>query len=155
MRFLLILSILGVLAIFGTLPRENILITDFEGKDYGDWQATGNAFGPGPAQGTLPNQMPVSGFLGHGLVNSYFQGDTATGTLTSPEITLNRKYLNFLIGGGHHPNETCINLLVDGKVVRTETGRDSERLDWASWELGKLEGSKRDCNTVEDQRSVV
>ncbi|MCJ7631888.1 hypothetical protein MUP77_05760, partial [Candidatus Bathyarchaeota archaeon] len=42
--------------------REDILIADFEGETYGEWKVTGEAFGPGPAQGTLPNQMQVSGF---------------------------------------------------------------------------------------------
>ena len=55
--------------------RPDIVIADFEAADYGDWRVEGEAFGRGPAQGTLPNQMPVSGFLGHGLVNSYVGGD--------------------------------------------------------------------------------
>lgn len=59
---------------------------DFEGPNYANWTTTGTAFGPGPAQGTLPNQMPVSGYVGHGLVNSFYGGDASTGTLTSPYI---------------------------------------------------------------------
>jgi hypothetical protein len=90
--------------------RPDILIADFEGKDYGDWKSTGEAFGPGPAHGTLPNQMPVTGYLGKGLVNSYFGGDKSTGTLTSPSLKIERRFLNFLVGGGRHPGETCINL---------------------------------------------
>src|SRR5262245_41076341 len=73
------------------------LLADFEQSDYGAWKVTGDAFGAGPAQGTLPNQMPVSGFLGHGLVNSYLHGDASTGTLTSPEFTIRHRYVNFLI----------------------------------------------------------
>ena len=46
----------------GILASEDFLLADFEGKDYGDWEVTGQAFGSGPARGTLPNQMPVSGF---------------------------------------------------------------------------------------------
>src|SRR5262245_49511037 len=110
--------------LFCALARAqgDLRIADFEGKSYGDWAATGTAFGTGPAQGTLPNQMPVTGYLGHGLVNSFTGGDAATGTLTSPEFTIQRPYINFLIGGGMHPDETCINLLMDGKIVRTATG---------------------------------
>ena len=48
-------------------PAEDLLIADFEGDDYGGWLRTGEAFGPGPARGTLPGQMTVSGFLGNGL----------------------------------------------------------------------------------------
>src|SRR6266550_2656073 len=95
---------------------DDIVIADFEGTTYGDWKVEGTAFGSGPAHGTLPGQMVVSGFLGHSLVNSFNGGDKSTGTLTSPEITLNRKYITFLIGGGGYAGKTCMNLLVDRKV---------------------------------------
>jgi len=144
MRWLL-LCLLVALAAGVVRAQDDILIADFEGRDYGDWKATGTAFGPGPAQGALPNQMPVTGYLGHGLVNSFYGGDAATGTLTSPEFKIERRYINFLIGGGMHPGETCINLLVDGKTVRTATGPNdrpggTERLDWHSWEVSDLQG---------------
>jgi sucrose-6-phosphate hydrolase SacC (GH32 family) len=117
------------------------VIADFEGKDYGDWKVTGDAFGPGPAQGTLPNQNPVDGYLGHGLVNSYYNGDASTGTLTSPEFEITQPFLNFLIGGGSQ-KETCMNLLVDGKVVRTASGEDAERLAWRSWDVRQFKNQK-------------
>lgn len=125
--------------------RPDILIADFEEKDYGSWTITGEAFGPGPAQGTLPGQMQVSGYLGHGLVNSFYHGDAAIGTLTSPPFTLSRKYVNFLIGGGMHPIETCMNLVIEGKIVRTATGPNdkpggTERLDWQAWDVSELDG---------------
>src|SRR5580658_2557539 len=111
MKFVL-LCLLCVLSGTVAHAQNDILIADFEGKDYGDWKTTGTAFGPGPAQGPLPGQMAVTGYLGHGLVNSFYGGDAATGTLTSPQFKIERKYLNFLIGGGMHPGETCINLLL-------------------------------------------
>ncbi len=122
-----------------------MVIADFEGGEYGAWRTTGTAFGPGPARGTLPGQMPVSGYRGQGLVNSYFGGDGAIGTLTSPPFVLNRKRLNFLIGGGRHDGQTCINLLVGGKIVRTATGPNaapggSERLVAMTWNLADLQG---------------
>src|SRR6266542_1394485 len=71
--------------------RTDILVADFEGDTYGEgWKTTGTAFGKGPAKGALPGQMPVSGYLGKGLVNSYLGGDAATGTLTSPEFKVER-----------------------------------------------------------------
>ena len=102
---------------------DDILIADFEGTDYGAWKTTGEAFGPGPARGTLPGQMQVDGFKGKGLVNSFYKGDGTTGTLTSPEFKIERKFISFLIGGGKDPEKTCMNLLVDGKVVRTPPAR--------------------------------
>ena len=126
-------------------PSEDndLLIADFEGDTYGDWKVTGEAFGPGPAKGALPNQMGVSGFLGRGLVNTFFQGDKTTGTLTSPPLQLQRKYIHFLVGGGKYPGNTCIELLIDKKPVRTATGPNdrsggSEQLAWKTWDVTDL-----------------
>jgi levanbiose-producing levanase len=76
---------------------------DFEGGTYGSWSSTGTAFGSAPASGTLPDQQPVSGYIGTGLVNSYLSGDSTTGTLTSPSFLVSEPYVNFLVGGGRHP----------------------------------------------------
>lgn len=130
-------------------PREEIVLADFEGRDYGAWQTTGEAFGVGPAQGTLPNQMAVSGYLGRGLADSYLRGDGTTGTLTSPEFVIERDYLAFLIGGGYAPGVTCVNLLVDGKAVRSATGRNSERLEWAAWDVRDLAGRRARVEIVD------
>ncbi len=124
---------------------EDILVADFEGEDYGDWKVTGEAFGPGPAHGTLPNQMAVSGFEGNGLVNSFFQGDATTGTLTSPPLKIEHDFLSFLIGGGGYEGKTCINLLSDAEVVRTATGPNispggSEELIPHFWDVKDLAG---------------
>jgi sucrose-6-phosphate hydrolase SacC (GH32 family) len=153
----LLLALCGAGALAGPAPRPDILIADFEGKDYGDWKVTGEAFGPGPARGTLPNQMPVTGYRGRGLVNSYYKGDDSVGTLTSPELTIRRRRINFLIGGGHHPGEACINLLVGGKVVRTATGksrtpRDTEHLSWHSWDVTDLQGRKARIEIVDRKK---
>jgi sucrose-6-phosphate hydrolase SacC (GH32 family) len=113
---------------------EGVVIADFEGKDYGNWTIAGDAFGSAPAQGRLPGQNPVEGYLGHGLVNSYYRGDSSTGALTSPSFEITRPFVNFLIGGGSQ-KETCMNLLVDGNIVRTASGKDDERLKWCSWDV--------------------
>jgi fructan beta-fructosidase len=124
---------------------DDLLIADFEGETYGEWKGEGEAFGSGPAAGTLPGQMHVSGFQGERLVNSFAGGDGSMGTLTSPAVTIQRPYLNFLIGGGKYPGETCINLLLEGKTVRTATGTNddsggSEQLDWHTWDVSDLQG---------------
>ena len=126
-------------------PDGRPLAFDFDGEDYEDWQVEGTAFGTGPARGTLPGQMEVTGFLGAGLVNSFVGGDGSTGTLTSPAFVIERRYIQFLIGGGNHPNQTCLNLIVDGRVVRTATGPNdqpggTERLEWAQWDVSDLVG---------------
>jgi fructan beta-fructosidase len=133
-------------------------LADFEGSTYsspiGDWTTTGDAFGNGPAQGTLPGQQQVSGYLGNGLVNSFLNGDASTGTLTSPTFTIDKKYLDFLIGGGYHPASsaapTAVELVVDGKVVRSTTGSNGEALNWTSWDLSDLRGKQAQIKVVDD-----
>lgn len=135
----------------------DLVIADFEGKDYGEWTTTGEAFGPGPAQGTLPGQMSVTGFHGHGLVNSFFHGDDSVGTLTSAPFKIERPYIRFLIGGGKNPDKTCINLLLDGQVVRTATGPNdkaggSEELVVDSWNVGDLVGKEAVIQIVDQAK---
>ena len=135
---------------------EPIVVADFEGSDYGNWKTTGTAFGTGPARGKLEGQMPVDGYQGQGLVNSFRGGDNATGTLTSPGFKIERKFITFLIGGGGWADETCVNLVLDGKVVRTATGPNttsggSERLEPAAWDVGEFAGREA-VLVIADQR---
>ena len=138
-------------------PRPTVALADFEGPDYGDWKATGEAFGKKPAGGTLANQNPVSGFLGKGLVNTFLGGDGPHGTLTSPAFEISRKFINFLIGGGSQQRQTCINLLIDGKrrqpspggVVRTAVGKDNEKLESYFWDVSELEGKSAQIQIVD------
>lgn len=84
-------------------PPAGTVIQDFEEADFGSWTSTG-AFGPGPADGEINGQQTVTGFAGEQLANSFHDGDATVGTLPSPEFTVNRAYLNFLVGGGNHPH---------------------------------------------------
>jgi len=169
--FLLVVAMIGVMlsgcafdggdALGGAAagaPRKDILIADFEGDTYGEgWKVEGEAFGPGPARGTLPGQMKVSGFQGKGLVNSFFKQDVSTGTLTSPRFKIKRKYIKFVIGGGGFAGTTCMDLLVGGKAVRTATGSNtagggSEALAWKVWDVAEFAGRKAAVRIV-DKRS--
>ncbi len=136
-------------------PDGRPLAFDFDGDSYGEgWTVEGTAFGTGPARGTLPGQMDVTGFLGDGLVNSYLGADAGIGQLTSPPFVIERRYIQFLIGGGKYPGEACINLLVDGAVVRTATGPNdkpggSERLDWEQWSVAEFAGKTATLQIVD------
>lgn len=135
-------------------PPQGTVLADFEGGTYGTWTATGDAFGTAPAIGTLPGQGKVSGFLGAGLVNTFLNGDSTTGTLTSGEFTIDKKHINFLIGGGNHPSgsgtPTAVELLVNGQVVRHATGKDTEALNWTSWDVGEFAGQKAQMRIVDN-----
>jgi uncharacterized protein (DUF608 family) len=131
-------------------PRPDIVFEDFE-HGYENWKVTGEAFGTEPAHGTLPNQNPVSGFLGKGLVNSYVGGDDTTGRLVSKPFTIERWFIRFLVGGGRHAN-TQIRLLVDGKVVRATSGKDNEQLLPAEWEVGQWQGQTAHIEIVDERK---
>jgi len=129
--------------------RPAIVFADFDGADYGAWTAEGEAFGKGPAVGTLASQQEVTGFIGKGLVNTYLGGsDKLQGKLTSPAFTVERLFVNFLIGGGGG-DKTRMNLLVDGKVVRAAKGKDNEKLEWQGWNVKEFEGKKAQIEIVD------
>lgn len=46
--------------------------------------------------------------------------------------------------------ETGVNLLVDGRVVRSTAGPNSETLDWASWDLSDLQGERARIQIVDN-----
>jgi hypothetical protein len=138
------LSLLG-LSCGAAWAVDDVVIADFEGENFGAWKVTGEAFGKGPAQGPVGQQMPVDGFEGKGYCSSFHGGDAAAGKLVSPPFKIGRKHLKFLIGGGGFAGKTCMNLLYQGRVVRTATGANtqpggSERLYRQSWDVGDLAG---------------
>ncbi len=132
--------------------RDDILIADFEGDDWGGWTVEGTAFGPGPTRGALPGQVEVTGYLGGGYASSFHGGDPALGRLISPPFTVQRRYLSFLIGGGRRtyygnndPGYVALNLVHDGHVVRTAPRSQwepdgSDHLAWDWFDLADLEG---------------
>ena len=153
----------ALLLLFAALtnPRlraaDDIVVADFEGETYGLWKVTGEAFGPGPARGTLPGQMQVDGFKGKGLVNSFCKGDDSTGSLTSPEFKIERPFIAFLIGGGKNEAKLRMDLLVDGKSVRTATGPNdkpggTEALAPESWEVKEFTGRTAVIQIIDDAK---
>ncbi|MET0908396.1 MAG: GH32 C-terminal domain-containing protein, partial [Ilumatobacteraceae bacterium] len=48
--------------------------------------------------------------------------------------------------------ETSVSLVVDGEVVRTATGRNSETLDWVSWDVAEYAGRQASVRIVDNNR---
>ena len=126
--------------------KEGKALATFDDGGYGAWTpgGKGTAFGKAPATGNLP------GHLGAGYVDSFGAGDWDTGSLTSPEFTIDANRLNLLVTGGRHPYEpsaakksnASVNVVVDGKVVASATGTDSGTMAWQSLNLRKWRGKK-------------
>jgi sucrose-6-phosphate hydrolase SacC (GH32 family) len=140
----ILLPVLAASALAGDLS-----IGHFGIGDYGDWMATGSAFKLGPASGDWLPKLEIENANGARVVSSEMEGDSPAGTLTSPEFKIARKYIAFRIGGGDYERDTCINLLVDGKVTHRATGWRSDRLAPVSWDVSELRGRKARLEVVD------
>jgi sucrose-6-phosphate hydrolase SacC (GH32 family) len=134
---------------FAPLAVTEILFEDFEGADYTPWTVEGAAFGSGPAAGSLSGQNAVTGYQGKQLVNSFYEGDASQGYLRSPAFTIEHELINFLVGGGNHPASAAIRLLVNGQVVRSATGKNSEELFAETWNVSDLLGQTVQIEVVD------
>ena len=133
-----------------SLCAQDIIINTFESSTYGTWTTTGTAFGSGPATGALSGQNPVTGYQGSRLVNTFLGGDTSIGTITSTPFTIQRNYIQFLMGAGNQRGKTCMNLLVNGQVVRSSVGMgDREDLSALQWNVSNLISSNATIQIVD------
>lgn len=80
-------------------------------------------------------------------------GDFATSTpgrQVSAPFVVSQPYLNFQICGGDYEYKTCLNVVVKGQVVRTETGRATERLHAATFDLTDWLGQDAHLELVDE-----
>ena len=138
--------------------RDDILFEDWSSGSYGNWVASGTAFGTGPRKvSELPTYMgPVRAGTDF-VVNTHqtrngedvVQGDAHKGKLVSPEFQISRSFINLRVGGGSHKGETCINLVIEGKVVASCTGKDSNEMAWTALDVTKFAGKTSHLEVVD------
>jgi fructan beta-fructosidase len=116
----------------------------FDESGFETWKISGDAFG------NRPDRSDSVVRIGMGDANSRSGSDSKAGRLTSPVFTITEPVINFLIAGGNHPDTTCINLLVDNRVVRTTTGTNSDLLKWDGWNVNELRGKKAVLQIVDN-----
>lgn len=128
---------------------EGEVIFNFEhGID--DWQMSGDAFVQSPSTISLYRQGAIMGIEGKYFINSFHNEMNSTGRVLSPEFVVTKDYLNFKIGGGYAPGKECVNLIIKDQIVRTETGRNSNNLQWASWNVTEFKGETARIEIVDD-----
>jgi len=139
-------------------PRPDILFEDFEQDRYEGWTVEGKAFGMGPVRVTdIPDYQGDVNGVGQRVVNSHASApgssvgekDSHTGTLTSRAFTIERKYIAFRIGGGAHKGQTCVNLLIDDKVVASATGSNNNRMHPDAFDVRVYEGQSARLQIVD------
>jgi len=140
--------------------RPDIPFENFEKETYEGWTVTGTAFGSGPVEkGRLPQYQSDVGGKGRRVVNSHASApgnsipekDAATGTLTSKPFAVERDYVTFLVGGGAHEGRTCVNLLVDDKVVLSATGRNDNRMGPHNFDVRPWSGKTAKLQIVDNE----
>lgn len=121
-------------------------------RDFGVWKVSGSAFGDGPVTADIAVKLEIRGSRLGPTISSEQGGDKPQGQLKSPAFRLERNYLSFLIAGGDYEGYTCLDLVVDGKVVRRATGRRSDNLQTQVWDIRPWLGKSATLRIV-DQAS--
>ena len=152
--------------------RSNSCLCDFSGcvmdfENGGDkWARQGTAFNNQPTYGDNPTHRgrETAQQQGDWWIGGYedrpspshaagqTQTDTPQGTMTSPAFTIRGSMLSFLIGGGCDVTKVRAELVVDGKVVRQETGKCFETMVRRQWHVTEFKGKMAHVRLV-DQSS--
>lgn len=134
----------------------------------GDWTFEGTAFeGYGKKFGTRVNgriakwypgqlsqgKLRTQGHRGRAMLKSWGRRgsdiDGETGRALSPAFKIQRKFLRFLVSGGRYPQGACLNLLIEGKIVNSLTGNNSNHLKPIAFEVAKWIGKEARIEVVD------
>ncbi len=128
---------------------------DFETGTLKDWTAEGEAFMGQPIQGdtVFPRRSDNhSRHQGQYWIGGYEKlGDKPTGTLTSVPFKVTHPWASFLVGGGPHTTETCVELVVlPGKeVFFRASGLEEEDMRRVAVDLAKVQGKEIQIRLVD------
>jgi len=140
--------------------KPDVVLEDWNKETYADWTVEGTAFGTGPLlKKSLPKYLGNVGGDTERVVNSNASApgknggekDNAMGKLTSRPFLIDHNFLSFWIGGGNNPGTTGVNLLVDGKIVASATGKASNNMELVSQDLRKYQGKQGVIEIIDNQ----
>ena len=145
-----------------TVPPDDVLVADFETSYPQGWTITSftgytNPFGTVPAQASWGHTL--SGAIGNGRVDTEVMaaGKSSNGYrgMISGSFTVQKHYLNLLVGGGKDP----VNLYVDlkdtnGNVIYTATGAQSTTLLWVTWDISAYAGQAVTIEIVDNSSAA-
>jgi hypothetical protein len=123
----------------------------FDAGWHGVLTASGRAFENGPAREREAGQGVVEGAKG-GFVNSFHRtlGNEATGKLRSAPFTLSGDVLVFRIAGGDDAKRLHVALEVDGEKKLRATGKRSDMMGRASFDLRPYRGKQGILEIVDE-----
>lgn len=117
------------------------------------FHATGDAFEIWPSSKNFKGQGELTGVSG-GFINTFHptRGNAATGTLESPPFELVGDLLVFRMGGGKDAKKLRVELVVDGAVKFTTTGRRGDQLSRRQWDISALRGQRGVLRIVDEAK---
>jgi arabinofuranosyltransferase len=129
--------------------------TLFSFDDLQGWTASGEAFSEDPTEGDLPGQGHAAGTHGKYANSLHSEAfDAATGTLVSPPFVIHGDAITLRIGGGMLPDSEVARLLVDGKVVASSTGCNTEIAGRRVWPVGPYRGKQAVLEIVDSAKGA-
>lgn len=119
---------------------------DFETGTLKDWTADGMAFKDQPIKGDTVaarrNDMR-SRHQGQFWIGGYERlGDKPVGTLTSAPFKVTHPWASFLVGGGPHATETCVEVVSGKDVIFRAAGLETEDMARVTVDLTKHQGKE-------------
>ena len=113
----------------------------------------GEAFGTRPSARAPGPEQRLRGFQGKGLVNTLDrQRRGPQGKLDVARFTIERDYINFLIGGGNHPARRASTSWSTARSSAPRRARTSTRWSGSRWDVRDLQGKPARIEIV-DQHS--
>jgi uncharacterized protein (DUF608 family) len=124
-------------SIAGDQKTAEIVFEDFESGSFDNWTVEGIAFTDKPKK--VKKQLPQ--IVGQHVADSRTCGSgKKPGKLTGKSFVIEHPYISFMISAGTYPGRACINLIVDGKTVRSSTGHHGGDMGWDNWDVKELKG---------------
>lgn len=141
------------------LANGDLLITNFEQRDLGrmktwGWQFQGDAFNREFRLGTQKLRARVGRYEGKWFLTTVTENPKSTGTLTSPSFKIERPYVSFFLSGGSSPTMLQANLIIEGKVIRTANGNDSDIFKQISFDVQEFQNKEARFQVVDKATSM-
>ncbi len=132
------------------LYKKDRIFESFESSSYTSWEVQGQAFDSPLCIENISDSLLIKSVEGDYLACSLNSNKAfILGKLISPIFRIKHRYIDFKIGGGNHPTRSCINLIIDNKVVRSQHGFNLPYLQSASWDVSDFIGQKASIEIVD------
>lgn len=147
---------LGFIAVDNIIFSDNksksyVIYEDFESGNFNKWKISGTALKSPQNRVNSHFPMSVNGYNGSYFACSFTEDqDIPTGKLESEYFTIGHDFISVLVGGGNHPDHTCINLIINNTIVRNATGNNSENLRKIIWNTSALKGMQARIEIVDN-----